>query len=154
MVTNGKSGRPKVEIDYVAVEKLALLQCTESEIAEYLGVSIRTLQRNKEFCRIYKKGQHDGHSSLRRLQWKVANGEYLAKSITYTNKDGSTRTENVYAQPSPVMLIWLGKQYLEQKDKTEIGNPEGESFRVEHDAKGKLLQAINRLAERAKEVQE
>ena len=155
MATNGNNGgRPKLEIDYAVVEKLALLQCTEAEISEYLGISVRTLQRNKEFCRIYKKGQKDGHSSLRRLQWKVANGDYKVKTITYTNKDGSSRTEEVYAQPSPVMLIWLGKQYLEQKDKTELANPPGESFRVEHDAKSKLISAINRLAARAGEAKD
>lgn len=120
MTTNGKNGRPKLIIDYGIVEKLALIQCTEAEISEFLGVSVRTLQRNKEFCRIYKKGLEDGHSSLRRLQWKTAEGEYLAKRIIYTNRDGSQREEEIFASPNPTMLIWLGKQYLGQVDKQEI----------------------------------
>ncbi len=154
MATNGKNGRPKLIIDYEIVEKLALIQCTEAEISEFLGISVRTLQRNRSFCRIYKKGLEDGHSSLRRLQWKAAEGEYLTKRIIYTNKDGSTREEEIFASPNPTMLIWLGKQYLGQVDKTEIANPTGESFRVEHDAKGKLISAINRLAVRAGEAKD
>jgi len=38
--------------------------------------------------------------------------------------------------------------YIERQ---ELSNPIGESFRVEHDAKDKLIQAINRVAERAKD---
>ncbi len=154
MTTNGENsngGRPKLIIDYKVVEKLALIQCTQVEISEFLGVSVRTLQRNKEFCRIYKKGLEDGHSSLRRLQWKTAEGEYLIKRTTYTNRDGSEREEEIFAQPNPTMLIWLGKQYLEQVDKQVIANPIGESFRVEHDAKNKLISVLNRLAARAGE---
>lgn len=89
-------GRPKKVIDYALVEKLANIQCTEVEIAEILEISTRTLQRDKEFCRIYKKGLESGKSSLRRLQWKAAE------------------------KGNPTMLVWLGKQYLNQKDKSEI----------------------------------
>lgn len=85
-------GRPKKEIDMAAVEKLALIQCTQEEIAEFLGVSVRTLQRNKEFCRVYKKGIDSGKMSLRRLQWKAAE------------------------KGNVVALIWLGKQYLGQSE--------------------------------------
>lgn len=91
-------GRPKVKIDYPTVEKLANIQCTQEEIATVLGVSTKTLQRNDEFCRIYKKGLETGKSSLRRLQWKAAE------------------------RGNPTVLIWLGKQYLDQKDKTEVEN--------------------------------
>ena len=43
--------RPKKEIDYDAVEKLSNIQCTQEEIANFLEVSVRTLQRDEEFCR-------------------------------------------------------------------------------------------------------
>lgn len=89
-------GRPKIEIDFELVEKLAHIHCTQEEIAEVLGVSTKTLQRNKEFCRIYKKGISSGKMSLRRQQWKAADR-------------GNT-----------AMLIWLGKQYLGQKDDAEL----------------------------------
>lgn len=90
--------RPKKNIDYVTVEKLASIQCTQEEIANFLGISTRTLQRDKEFCRIYKKGMENGKMSLRRMQFKKAN-------------EGNVS-----------MLIWLGKQYLGQTDKVENNN--------------------------------
>jgi hypothetical protein len=83
--------RPKKEINYETVEKLANIQCTQEEIASFLGLSVRTLQRDEEFCRIYKKGQDNGKMSLRRMQYKLA-------------------------EKNPSMAIWLGKQYLGQRD--------------------------------------
>jgi len=90
------AGRPKFKIDYEQVGKLANLQCTQEEIAHFLGCSVDTLQRDDEFCGIYKNGMALGRMSLRRKQWKAA-------------EDGNT-----------TMLIWLGKQYLDQRDKRDI----------------------------------
>lgn len=88
-------GRPKKQIDYEVVEKLSNIQCTQQEIADYLNISVRTLQRDKEFCRIYNKGMQNGKMSIRRWQYASA-------------KKGNVR-----------MLIWLGKQYLGQKEVVE-----------------------------------
>ena len=88
-------GRPKIQIDYNTVEKLANIQCTQEEIASFLGVSVRTLQRDEEFCRIYKKGQDNGKMSLRRIQYKLA-------------------------EKNPTMAIFLGKQYLGQRDNIDV----------------------------------
>lgn len=89
--------RPKKQIDYNLVEKLAGIQCTQEEIANFLNLSVRTLQRDNEFCRLYKKGQDNGKMSLRRIQFKLA------------EKNAS-------------MAIFLGKQYLGQKDVIETDN--------------------------------
>ncbi len=86
--------RPKFEIDYNLVEKLANIQCTQKEIASFLGCDERTLQRDEEFCRIYKKGIENGKMSLRRMQYKLA-------------------------EKNTSMAIFLGKQYLGQKDVVE-----------------------------------
>ena len=67
-----KMGRPKKEIDYLLVEKLANLMCTQQEIASVLEVSTKTLQRDPEFCRIYNIGIQCGKMSLRRYQMKLA----------------------------------------------------------------------------------
>ena len=83
--------RPRFKIDYEEVEKLASIMCTQEEIASFLGCSVDTLQRNKKFYGIYKKGLDISKMSLRRKQFKLAN----------TNA---------------TMAIWLGKQYLKQKD--------------------------------------
>ena len=89
-----KTGRPKFKIDYETVKKLASIMCTQEEIASFLECDVRTLQRDEEFCRIYKEGRENGKMSLRRKQWKLADKSYA-------------------------MAIFLGKQYLGQRDTVE-----------------------------------
>lgn len=88
------AGRPKKEIDYTTVEKLANIQCTQEEISSFLGISSRTLLRDEKFKELFSKGRENGKMSLRRIQWK-------------------------HAEKSVPMAIWLGKQYLGQKDVIE-----------------------------------
>jgi hypothetical protein len=85
-------GRPKKFVDLEMVEKLAHIQCTYAEIASTLGVSVDTLQRNKDFAVVYKRGAEGGRKTLRRMQFESAN------------------------KGNVVMQIWLGKQYLGQSD--------------------------------------
>ena len=87
-----KRGRPKKPIDLELVEKLAHIQCTYSEIASTLSVSVDTLTRNRDFAATYKRGAESGRKSLRRMQFESANKGNIA------------------------MQIWLGKQYLGQSD--------------------------------------
>ena len=87
--------RPKIIIDYVTVERLASIMCTITEIAAILDISHDTLQRDKRFCVLFKKGQETGKASLRRRQFAMS-------------------------EKNPTMAIWLGKQYLEQKDESRI----------------------------------
>ena len=91
--------RPKIEINLEELEKLARLQCTYAEIAAFFDCSIDTIKRrmkDEEFCTTYKKGLEEGKASLRRMQWKAAQGG------------------------NATMLIWLGKQYLGQSDKRDL----------------------------------
>ena len=90
--------RPKKEIDYDLVKKLAEIQCTQEEISSILDISVRTLQRDKEFGRIFNMSKESGKMWLKRWQFKRA-------------EQGSDR-----------MLIWLGKQYLGQRDVIESNN--------------------------------
>lgn len=86
-----KRGRPKFQIDYNQVEKLAGIMCTIDEIASFLGCNRDTLYSDDKFSDVYKKGLDVGKMSLRRNQYKMS-----ATNAT--------------------MAIWLGKQYLGQKD--------------------------------------
>lgn len=88
-------GRPKKSIDYKVVKALANVMATMEEISSALEISVRTLQRDEEFCRVYKIGLDNAKLSLRRNQFKM-----------------SVR--------NPTMAIWLGKQYLGQTDKQDI----------------------------------
>ena len=87
-----KPGRPKKFVDLELVERLAHIQCTHSEIASALAVSVDTLTRHKQFAEVYKRGAEGGRKSLRRMQFESAN------------------------RGNVVMQIWLGKQYLGQSD--------------------------------------
>jgi len=75
------------------VEKLASFGLTNKEIAEALAYNENTLKRNFEIFLI--KGRANLKQKLKRKQIQVA------------------------LQGNVSMLIWLGKQYLEQKDKME-----------------------------------
>ena len=94
-------GRPGKDIDWNMFEQLCGIHCTQSEIASMLKVHPDTLRDNAikqyggdDFSTIYKKFQENGKCSLRRNQF----------AMSKTNAS---------------MAIWLGKQYLGQKDKEE-----------------------------------
>jgi hypothetical protein len=101
--------RPKIEVDWTEIDKLCALQATHDEIAQFLGVSEDTLSRrckedhDMSFADYIAQKRGVGRVSLRRSQWLLA------------QKGNAT------------MLIWLGKQYLGQRDKNshELSGPDG-----------------------------
>jgi hypothetical protein len=72
------------------VEKLALLHCTNKEIAEFFGITVKTLEYN--FAEKIQKARNVTKQRLRRAQLEVA----LKGNVP--------------------MLIWLGKNILSQSD--------------------------------------
>jgi hypothetical protein len=97
----GEGGAPVKELDLNIVQKLAMIQCTDKEIAACLDVSEDTITRRKqndpEFLEVLERGRGTGRMSLRRHQWERAQAG------------------------SDTMLIWLGKQILGQRDRFEHG---------------------------------
>ena len=94
-------GRPTVEFDLTEVEKLGMLGATAAEMAAWFGCASRTIERRMakkegDFCRSYEKGFGRLKISLRRQQIESAKGGNVS------------------------MLIWLGKQLLDQADKREV----------------------------------
>ena len=95
-------GRPKRLLNDLGIEtirSLASIQCTDEEIASVLGCSVDLLtnKNNKDvFLEAKEAGQLSGKASLRRMQFKTA-------------ESGNA-----------TMQIWLGKQYLGQKDKQDV----------------------------------
>ena len=93
--------RPVKEIDQKQFVKLCKLQCTIEEIASFFDCNRDTIDAwckrtyNGGFSAVYKKYSEAGKISLRRYQMN------LAKTNT-------------------TMAIWLGKQYLGQKDRQEV----------------------------------
>jgi hypothetical protein len=98
-------GRPRIEFtdkEWSIVENACKIQCTGEEIASLLEIDYDTMNtRIKErfdvgFSDYIKRFSLSGKTSLRRLQWKAAEGG------------------------NSTMLIWLGKQYLDQSDKQQV----------------------------------
>lgn len=98
-------GRPKKTLtdkEWGSVDYMAKIHCTGEEIAGVLQMDYDTLNRNSKekwgipISEYIKEHSQGGKMSLRRAQWKSA--------------------ENGNA----TMQIWLGKQWLGQKDQQEI----------------------------------
>ena len=107
-----RGGRPERSINLAELEKLCALQCTQAEIADWFGVGSATIERRlrqPEYREVMERGYARGRISLRRKQMQLAE------------------------QGNPAMLIWLGKQYLGQRDSVDqtIGAPDGGPARIE-----------------------
>jgi hypothetical protein len=76
--------RPKTKIDVAELEKLYGLQCTDEEVASFLGVSIRTIERRrkvKRFAELMDRAKAKGRVSVRRNLFRLANAGNIAASI-------------------------------------------------------------------------
>lgn len=97
-------GRPKIEINWFEFDKLCAIQCSLREIAGWFDCSEDTIERRvKEthdvtFAEYFDQKRGKGKIALRRKQYDVAMNGNVS------------------------MLIWLGKQYLDQSDKQETSS--------------------------------
>ncbi len=127
MVNNGKNGhnggRPKKPINWKEAEKLCAIQCSELEIADWFHISVDTLTRR---LREEKKQSFAEFFTLHRVKGKIAVRRNLFK----------------LSENQGHVAIFLAKNWLGMVDKTEISNPEGERFRVEHDLSDEQLAQI------------
>ena len=90
-------GRNATVVPPDEVEHLASLGCTDAEIARYHGVKEDTLRRH--FEEYLTRGRHQLRTTLRQAQLRVA------------------------LEGNPTMLIWLGKNLLQQNEMGQ-GNDE------------------------------
>ncbi len=114
--------RPKKEIDAELFERLCNMQCTLEEICAAMNVSYKTLEGwcEKEYGqKAIERKAVIGKISLRRIQWRLA-------------------------EKSPQMAMFLGKQYLGQKERVETNIKTSGELDT-------LSQAIKELAENEKE---
>ncbi len=101
--------RPKKEFDekdLETIETFGRIKASYELIGEHFSCSYKTIERRMhdeegEFCQAYKKGLARTKTLLAHKQIEVAMGGNVA------------------------MLIWLGKQYLDQKDKREHTGEDG-----------------------------
>ena len=88
------AGRPRIVVDERTLAGLAAIQCTYLEMAAVLGVDESTLRNH--YRDLIEKEREGGRISIRRAQYTTA----LKGNVT--------------------MQIWLGKQYLGQRDKQDV----------------------------------
>lgn len=108
--------RPRKEFDQTQFEKLCAIQCTEVEIAAWFDMSIDTLNARCHetygecFADVFKKHSVDGKMSIRRNQFRLS-------------------------EKNTAMAIWLGKQYLGQRDDSFYtpANPLPLTIKIEKD---------------------
>ena len=100
-----RTGRPTIEIDREMFERLCKIQCTEEEVAAFFSCSVDTVERwckreyKRTFAEVFAEKRTAGKASLRRRQWQLAS-------------------------KSAAMAIFLGKQYLGQRDVVETKTDE------------------------------
>lgn len=95
-------GRPKADIDWNQVDKLLQAHCSGAEIAAYFGLNKATLY---DRCKTDNNMPFSDYS-----QQKKAKGNSLLKAKQYS----------IAMRGDKTMLVWLGKQYLGQKEKHEV----------------------------------
>lgn len=112
-----KTGRPKKVIDQTEFEKLCGLQCTITEMCAFFNCDDMTLSKwcketyGKSFSEVFKVKRGNGQVSLRRSQFRLA-------------------------EKNAAMAIWLGKQYLDQREPGAATPP------TDEDAVQKFLDAL------------
>jgi len=96
-----RTGRPPKEIDQKQFENLCGLQCTLEEICGWFDVTDKTLDSwckrtyDANFSEVFKQKRGAGKISLRRSQWRLA-------------------------EKNATMAIFLGKQFLGQRDNVDV----------------------------------
>lgn len=98
------SGRPKKEFTDEQIEqidKYALINCKDNQIATLLSIPSNTFK------------QHFGE----RCKQKRAEGQAIKLQQQFNDK-------------TPTMLIWWGKQHLEQTDKSQLTGKGGEALKI------------------------
>jgi len=92
------TGRPRIELDPKQAKIFGYFRATYDTMAEQIGCHVDTIRaamqkEDSEFSKAYKKGFSSMKMKLSEAQVKTAIEEH-----------------------NPTLLVWLGKQYLDQKD--------------------------------------
>ena len=109
--------RPRKEIDQKQFENLCGLQCTLEEICGWFDVCTDTLEAwckrtyKRSFSEVFAQKRGAGKISLRRSQWRLA-------------------------EKNATMAIFLGKQFLGQRDNIDV---------TVADAKGIALDELEKM---------
>jgi hypothetical protein len=119
-------GRKKINIDWDKVDGYLKAQCSGLGIASILGICEDTLYRR---CVLEKKQEFQEYAAF-----KKGEGREILRAKQFKAAMDGDKT----------MLIWLGKQYLEQSDKIDHSN-KGEKFDFNNISTDELVSRITKL---------
>jgi len=121
--------RPKTKIDLTELEKLCVMQCTDAEVAAFLGVSTKTIERRRQltkFREVMDQARAKGRVSVRRYLFRLAaNGNIAAAIFLAKNLLGyKDVVSNEHSGPDGAPIQIEGKPNL-----SELSNEELEQLR-------------------------
>ena len=110
------AGRPKIAVDMNRVERLCSWGCTHAEIADWLNISKRTLERlledeKKTYAVLNPKTKATETLTLRAIMERG-----------YAHLRISLRRQQIklLMEGNATMAVWLGKQLLGQTDRLRV----------------------------------
>jgi hypothetical protein len=128
-------GRPKKIVDEKLIYKLAMIHCTNPEIASILGIGVDTLQRN--YGDVIRSGRESGKQKLRRTMWQSA----LAGNVTmmiWLSKNILGYTDNILVSEEKKPLPW-------SDDENKIVEPTATPDAVEEVELGEVREDLDEL---------
>jgi hypothetical protein len=121
--------RPRVKIDVAELEKLYGMQCTDEEVAAFVGVSTRTLARRKEvskFAEVIDRAKARGRVSVRRALFRLAASGNIAAAIFLAKNLLGYKdiVSNEHSGPDGTPI-----QFANKPDYSQLSNEELEQLR-------------------------
>jgi hypothetical protein len=95
-----RAGRPRIELDYEEIYRLAVIGCTKREISYVLDIHEDTLARRKEAIEAFERGAENSKVRLRRAMMQNAIDRmvpsvqiFLAKNMLGMSDQGNANTD-------------------------------------------------------------
>lgn len=130
------AGRPVKPVDQDLIYKLAMIHCSNPEIASIVGISLDTLQRR--YSDVIQAGKESGKQKLRRKMWQSA----LAGNVTmmiWLSKNILGYTDNVLVSEEKKPLPWS------DDDDEKIAEPIATTDSSEEEVRGPVREDLDEL---------
>ena len=112
--------RKDSKIDLDQLEKLCAIGCTQREIASFFGVTERAVELRKAEPVTYERNLEGGETVQLTFREIMERGADVGK-ISIRRKQ-----MQVMEDGNPTILIWLGKNRLDQRDNVELTGKDGQ----------------------------
>ena len=128
-------GRPRVEIDLDLVYALAKIHCSDTEIANIVGVSPDTIRRR---CSdIIARAKDEGRMSLRRVMFHKAVNEGNVVMQIFLSKQWLGYSDSPTAAASTKILPWndeVDEGGIDEQEQIELSDDAKDAIKAEVEA--------------------